>query len=234
MRAATLWAGILVGASLACGCGPTHIKAFTPKNRHYDDGKYAQNDASARPQAGSVFSDAAPGFLQDTRALRIGDIMIIKIDEQADAKGDATTKLSRQSKREGGMDALLGLVPAIKRMNPDIDPAKLLSMAAQYDFAGDGATHRKGALQGSLAVRVAKQMPNGDLYVEGTKVVMINNEEYHLYVSGLVRPSDIAQDNSIESSRIADAQVEFTGRGDLADQQRKGWGIRLFETINPF
>ncbi|MEO8877789.1 MAG: flagellar basal body L-ring protein FlgH, partial [Polyangiaceae bacterium] len=77
-------------------------------------------------------------------------------------------------------------------------------------------------------------MPNGDLFLEGTKVVLINNEEYHLYVSGLVRPTDIAQDNTVASTRIADAQIEFTGRGDIADQQRKGWGARLLDTLNPF
>ena len=83
-------------------------------------------------------------------------------------------------------------------------------------------------------MRVSKEMPNGDLFLEGTKVVLINNEEYHLYVSGLVRPTDISPDNSVQSTRIADAQIEFTGRGDLADQQRKGWMIRLLDTMNPF
>ena len=76
--------------------------------------------------------------------------------------------------------------------------------------------------------------PNGDLYLEGTKVILINAEEYHLYISGLVRPSDIAQDNTVASNRVADAQVEFTGRGDVADQQRKGWFGRMWDTINPF
>ncbi len=224
---------LLFASPLVSACGPSHIKAYTPKTRHYDVGKYAQSDASARPESGSLFSEAAPGFLQDTRALRVGDILIIRIDEQADAKGDATTKLSRQSKREAGMDALLGLAPAIKRMNPDVDPTKLLAMASQYDFAGDGATHRKGALQGSLAVRVARQMPNADLYIEGTKVVMINNEEYHLYVSGLVRLADVKTDNTVLSSRIADAQIEFTGRGDVADQQERGWMAKLIDSVNP-
>jgi flagellar L-ring protein precursor FlgH len=64
--------------------------------------------------------------------------------------------------------------------------------------------------------------------------VLINNEEYHLYISGLVRPTDIAQDNSVLSSRVADAQIEFTGRGDLADQQRKGWFAKFVDWINPF
>ena len=76
--------------------------------------------------------------------------------------------------------------------------------------------------------------PNGDLFVEGTKVVMINHEEYHLYVSGLIRSADIARDNSVPSSRIADAQVEFSGRGDVDDTTEKGWLAKILDTVNPF
>ena len=66
-------------------------------------------------------------------------------------------------------------------------------------------------------------MPNEDLYIEGTKVVMIDNEEYHLYISGVIRTADIENDNSVSSSLVADARVEFTGRGDMADQIDRGW-----------
>ena len=79
-----------------------------------------------------------------------------------------------------------------------------------------------------------KDLPNGDLFVEGTKVVMINHEEYHLYISGVVRPADIDDTNSVASSSIADAQVEFTGRGDIADQNDRGWLKKILDTINPF
>ena len=130
--------------------------------------------------------------------------------------------------------SMVGIVPALKKAYPDLDTSKLIEYASKSSFAGAGDTARTGELSGKIAVRVVSEMPNGDLFLEGTKVVLINNEETHLYVSGLVRPADIAQDNSIASSRIADAQVEFTGRGDLADQQRKGWGVRVIETLNPF
>src|SRR5262249_9263285 len=100
--------------------------------------------------------------------------------------------------------------------------------------SGDGETHRKGQLTGFIAVRVRQQMPNGDLYIEGTKVVMINNEEYHLYVSGVIRSADVGPDNAVASSRIADAQVEVTGRGDVADQLDRGWLVKLLDSINPF
>ncbi len=219
-------------ASVACG--PAHIKPFTAKNRTYTPGKYAIAQADAKPQTGSLFSEAGTGMLQDTRAIRAGDIVMINIDETTNAQGAANTTTSKTDKREQDITAMLGLVPAIKKAHPDIDPAQLISLAAQADFAGDGKTSRKGQLQGLLAVRVREQMPNGDLYIEGTKVVMLNTEEYHLYISGIIRSADIARDNTVASSRIADAQVEFTGRGDLADTTEKGWLGKILDKVSPF
>jgi len=218
----------------AAGCGPPHIKTFVPRHRKYEAGTYAQASPDASPGPGSLYSDARPGLLQDTRALHVGDIVVISIDEQADAKGDATTKLNKTTDRNAGADAVLGLLPALKRLNPEMDTSKLLQMAAASNFAGNGETTRTGTLSGSIAVRVAKQLPNNDFYIEGTKVVMINNEEYHLYISGLVRWTDVKTDNTVASSRIADAQIEFTGRGDMADQQERGFFSKALDTINPF
>lgn len=230
-----LWCVALVVAiaDAVCGCGPRHVQPFTPRQRVYSAGGYAQKDASAKPALGSLFSDANPGYLEDTRAVRVGDFVIININESADAQGDSSTNLSRDSTANMGVSGMLGLLPALKRAYPDIDPTQLMAFASTAGFAGSGTTERKGQLNGKVAVRVVKEMPNGDLFIEGTKVVLINNEEYHLYLSGLVRPTDIAQDNSIASTRIADAQIEFTGRGDVADQNRKGWLARLLDTLNP-
>jgi flagellar L-ring protein precursor FlgH len=215
-------------------CGPNHVQPFTPRQRVYKAGDYAQLGASAKPANGSLFSDANPGYLEDTRAVRVGDFVVINISENANAQGDSNTDLSRDSSNHTQIDGLMGIVPALKRAYPDIDPSKLLDFASKSVFSGKGKTERAGQLTGTLAVRVVKEMPNTDLFIEGTKVVLINNEEYHLYVSGLVRRADIGPDNSIASTRIADAQIEFTGRGDLADQQRKGWFARLVDTLNPF
>jgi flagellar L-ring protein precursor FlgH len=224
----------LLGAAAFAGCGPNHIEPFTPRHRVYEPGAYAQDSASAKPVNGSLFSEANGGWLEDTRAVRVGDFVVIKIDEQANATGKSTTNLSKDSSTTGGANAMLGIVPALKKAYPDIDPTKLIDIASKSSFAGSGDTARQQGLTGNIAVRVSKEMPNGDLFLEGTKVVMINNEEYHLYVSGLIRRVDIAGDDTIASSRIADAQVEFTGRGDIADQQRKGWLSKIVETVNPF
>ena len=220
--------------TFAPACGPAHIAPFTPRQRVYAPGNYAQGSPAARPTNGSLFSDAVPGYLEDTRAVRVGDALVINIDESPNAQGTATTDLSRNSATSGGATAMMGLLPMLKKAIPGFDVSNLFQYASQSTFSGAGDTARSGQLTGHVAVRVVREMPNGDMFLEGTKVLLINNEEYHLYVSGLVRPTDIAQDNSVLSSRIADAQIEFTGRGDMADQQRKGWLGRIVEFLNPF
>lgn len=234
MRRAARWAGLALLACELAACGPPHIRPFTPRQRKYQPSAYAATQKGARPAVGSIYSEAQPGYLEDTRALRVGDIVRIKINEASDAQGGASTDLSKGTHREAGMDSLLGLVPAIKKAYPNIDPTELVKLMAEYDFSGEGKTSRAGKLNGVIGVQVKQEMPNGDLFVEGTKVVMINNEEYHLYISGLIRPSDIANDNSIDSSLVADARVEFTGRGDVADQVDRGWLTKLLDSINPF
>jgi flagellar L-ring protein FlgH len=219
---------------LLSGCGPSHIQPFTARERKYSAGEYAATRADSRPSKGSIYSEAQPGYLEDTRALRTGDIVLIRINEHADAQGGATTNLKKDTKREAGVNALLGLVPAMQKAYPNIDPKTLVSMASQADFDGEGKTQRDGTLRGTIGVHVKQEMPNGDLFVEGTKVVMINHEEYHIYISGVIRPSDIAPDNSIDSSVIADARVEFTGRGDINDQVERGWLNKILDFVNPF
>jgi flagellar L-ring protein FlgH len=216
------------------GCTPTHIAAFAPRSRAYDVGEYAQTQQQARPSTGSIYSEAVAGYLEDTRAVRVGDIVHVTIDEHADAKGGAKTALSHESSREDSIKGFFGLLPALQKAVPELDPDQLISFLSKSTFEGDGQTSRAGELKGSIAVRVKRELPNGDLYIEGTKVVMINNEEYHLYISGVIRPSDIEMDNSVQSTRLADAEVEFTGRGDIATTVNRGWITRLLDWLNPF
>lgn len=226
------WLGLVLPGLVACG--PPHIAPFTPRERKYEHGDYAVEQDRARPARGSIYTSGMAGYLEDTRAVRVGDIVMIRIDEQANAKGGASTDLNRQSNRSLGMSAMLGLVPAIRSAHPNIDPEQLVSLMSDMNFQGDGQTSRDGTLKGVIAVRVKQQLPNEDLFVEGTKVVMINQEEYHLYISGLIRPTDIEGDNSVPSWRLADAQVEFTGRGDIASQVDRGWLAKVLDAINPF
>lgn len=218
----------------AASCTRPTLSTHETRQRNYTSGAYAQRDPNSQPSNGSIFSDSIAGYLEDTRAVRVGDLVVVRIDERADARGGAITDLRRESNTNINVSSMLGLIPAIRTAIPELDPTRLLEVVSRSNFLANGNTVRNGELSGSIAVRVTREMPNGDLYVEGTKLVRINAEQYHLYVSGLVRRADIAQDNSVPSSRIADAQVEFSGEGEVADSNRRGWLLRFLDVINPF
>jgi flagellar basal body L-ring protein FlgH len=105
---ARMW---ILAAAFALGtaaCGPPHISAFTPRERNFVAGRYAEDEPGAKPTAGSLFSDAKTGLFQDPLAGHVGDILSIKIDESADAQGDSTTSLSRKSSMSAGVDTFFG------------------------------------------------------------------------------------------------------------------------------
>ena len=224
--------GSLCVSLASVACGPSHIAPYAERNREYQPGPYEQ--APAAISEGSLWQDSSRGLFADFRANRVGDILTVRIDEDASAAGDASTNMARESSMAWGVDGFFGLTAAIARAYPDLDPSQLLGLTSSFDFTGDGETSRTSEVEADIAVRVKQQLPNGDLFIEGTKVVMVNSEELHIYISGVIRPEDIQQDNSVRSSLVADAQIEFTGRGELTDNQEQGWLTRLLNTLNPF
>ena len=222
---------ITATAVLFCfGC-TSHIAPYRPKKRSFKPGKYAERPVVA---AGSLYAAGNHGLFEDAVANRIGDTLVIRIDERENATRDASTKLTKKDKTNRAVPNALGLMAALQAKVPNLDPTKLFATESDSDFSGNGSISRKGRLTATLPVRVRQVLPNGDLYVEGTKVVMVGAEEHHIYVSGVVRRWDIAEDNSVSSSRVADAEIEYTGRGDVSAQQSKGWLSKVVDTIWPF
>lgn len=221
----------LATAALVLGACTAHIAPYQPKRRQFEPDGYPA--AASSGGNGSLYAGGG-GLFEDAVANRVGDILVIRIDENEAASRTATTKLDRSDESSYGVPAAVGFLAALQRKYPDVDPSQLFATQSNMAFSGAGETERKGRLNATLPVRVRKAMPNGDLYVEGTKVVMVGAEEHHIYVSGLVRRRDIAEDNTVPSSRVAEAEIEYTGRGDISDQQRRGWGSRLFAKLWPF
>jgi flagellar L-ring protein FlgH len=226
---------LILLASCAISCEPRHIKPYTPRQRLYAPGSYAEVDGTAERTAnpGSLWSSSSPSLFEDLRAARVGDILTVVIDEQSKGEGDASTNLGSSSSSKAGITNFLGIMTAIAKYYPDMDPNALIELVSKSDFSGMGGTSRSGKLDGRIAVRVKQVLPNGDLYVEGSKVILLNEEELHFYVSGVIRPSDVNPDNSVLSSLIADAQVEFSGRGVIADQQSPGWLQKILDAYSP-
>jgi flagellar L-ring protein FlgH len=231
------FAVIVLLALAACGkpkpIGPS-IDTANVRERKYKEAKY---ETGLEPvTAGSLWPENGRGLFADFRAYRVGDLVTIRIDESSEAAGDSSTNLDRKSSESLGFGLTAALSKSLQNVNDskNIDYKAVLDWMGQSNFKGQGGTSRDTRVAGSIAVRVKKVLPNGDLFVEGTKVLLINDEEVHIYVSGSIRAEDIDSSNAVDSSRIADAQIEFSGRGVLTENQQQGWFTRLFAKMRPF
>ncbi len=130
------------------------------------------------------------------------------------------------------MEGLFGFERTLQ--NNRVDPAAVLKAKLENGFDGAGATKRKNSVAATLTAVVREVFPNGNLYIEGMKEVIINNERQYIILSGVIRPEDIRPDNSITSDLIADARIVYTGSGVVSDKQRPGWLGRLMDLVWPF
>jgi flagellar L-ring protein precursor FlgH len=229
-----LHASVLCAAvASAClgGCGVSHIDGYEPKRRTYQSGVELKSFGD-RPANGSLYTRASQTsyLFADQRAMREGDILRVNVVEDARAERGASTELSRESNNQLSIASFLGLM---KVLGPGLDE-DILNAAQKTDFAGSGQTSRQDSVRAIVPAMVKQVLPNGTLFIEGHRVILVNDEEHHFYVSGLIRPVDIMDDNSVDSARIADAEIEFTGRGVVSEKQRPGWLQRGLDIITPF
>ena len=223
----------ILAALGATACGSTsHIGEYKPKKRNYDPG-FDVTALRSEATAGSLFASTHPGayLYADQRAMRIGDIVVVNVVEEATAARDAVTDLTREASVDLQITRFLGL---IKLLGDKIDNGNLVSGAQASDFYGSGSTSRTEHFRATVPALVKQALPNGNLFIEGHRVILVNDEEHHFYVSGVVRPVDIQDDNSVDSGRIADAEIEFTGKGVISEKQRPGWLQRGLDLIAPF
>ncbi len=212
-----------------------HIDPYVPKHREYEL-PIAHNAGDGSRSDGSLFTENSVGaiYQSDERAQFVNDVINIVIDERATASRDTSTETKREDSQEAALNEMLGLVKEMESRHPNFDGAKALSLASKAGFKGEGKTARNDRLQATVPAMVRKVLPNGSLFIEGHRAILVNNEENHFYISGVIRRIDIDQDNTVLSSRIADAQIEFTGRGNLTRGSEKGWFSSILDYIWPF
>ncbi len=214
-----------MGLWLLVGCATGQPAAYERRVRTFDTGKYEARPAETNK--GSLFSHGTSIF-HDERPREVGDVVVIRIEEKDSALHDSSTRLDR----EAGVN--VGISGSLTKLAPQAGLEDLFGYSQGSNMSGNGRIERKQEVRAMLPVRVQQVLPNGDLYVEGTKVVVIGNEKRFLYVSGVVRTADILQDGSVLSSRLADADISYITEGDASDQQRPGWLSRLLTLVWPF
>lgn len=219
------------------GCGTAHIRDYEPKKRDYElPAKAAEADAKGKEEAkvdpykvGSLWSGKdGRAVSANVRTFELNDVLTVEIVEIASAQQAAETAAGRSGDLSAGAGYGANL--------PAGSLAQQYALAAQsgYKWKGTGRTSRKDDIRFKVAATVTRILDNGNLFVEGHRVVMVNNEESHFYVSGVARPQDIETDNSILSTRLADAQIEATGVGQVAKTQQQGWLGKLLDMASPF
>jgi flagellar L-ring protein precursor FlgH len=162
-------------------------------------------------------------FVEDRRARRVGDLVTIQLVERVSSEKSAAQSASRQSQRSIDISGF-----------PQTDPAeRALSSGSDSGFTGEGRTQQSNRLSGEFTVTVVEVLPNGALRVAGDRRLTLTRGEEQVQLSGLVRPEDVGPDNRVPSTRVADAQIRYSGTGEVARQATQGWFYRFFDRINP-
>ncbi|NID03970.1 flagellar basal body L-ring protein FlgH [Luteibacter jiangsuensis] len=183
-------------------------------------------EPAAQPQAtGSIYADQqSMELFADPRAHRIGDILTITLVEATQASKKAATSTSKKNGNNIASPTLLGQGLRIGGNAADS------SLSSNNAFDGNGTSSQSNQLTGEITVTVAQRLSNGALVVRGEKWLTINQGEELVRISGIVRPQDIGNDNIVPSSRVADARIEYVGKGTLADSNTRGWLSRFFDS----
>lgn len=208
---------LLFGALLLGGCA-----SFEEMLPEEDSSAYQPLDLdySLPPTTGGgLFRSGYSGALtQDQRALRIGDILTVVLEEQTQSSKSAGTSFGKSSGVSIGIPTVLG---------EQYDELET-SAEAERNFDGSAESSQQNSLRGSIAVTVHRVLPNGSLLVKGEKSLRLNQGEEFIRLTGLVRVDDINRFNQVSSQNVANAKISYAGRGVLNDSNSPGWLTRFF------
>jgi flagellar L-ring protein precursor FlgH len=176
---------------------------------------------------GSIFQ-ASRGYApltSGTRASMVGDLLTIVLVER--------TQAAKTSVASIGRDGSIGLSPPVSGPLSLFTPQEF-NMGGDTSFDGKGQAAQSNSLSGEISVTVAEVYPNGTMLVRGDKLIKLNRGDEFVRISGIVRQADVNADNRVPSTRVADADITYSGKGEIARGSRQGWLQRFFTMITPF
>lgn len=189
--------------------------------------------APPRSAEGSLWIGDNSSMFEDSKAVRVGDTVIVDIVENSSSSMDVNTEAGRTTAMDIGIPAinLLGDKSVFGGLG---GKSKLLGLDYNNTFEGEGKSDRSGQVTASIAARVTEVLPNGNLSIFGRRAMKVNNEVQYITVSGVTRPQDISAGNRLKSTYLADSRIEYYGKGALADKQKPGWGVRIMDNLWPW
>lgn len=185
--------------------------------------------------ANSLWRTGARAFFNDQRASRVGDILTVNVAITDSARLDNESERSRDNNEGFRLNALFGLESVLSNALPaDASADALVNLDSDSGSEGSGSIDREEQIDTTIAAVVTQILPNGNMVIEGRQEVRVNFEKRELIVAGVVRPEDIASDNTIESSKIAEARISYGGQGHISDVQQPRYGQQVMDILLPF
>ena len=195
----------------------------------------APPDITPRPaSANSLWRNGARTFFHDQRASKIGDILTVNITIADSAQLSNETVANRTSTSDAGFNNLFGLETVLKHALPGLSTGSLLNTNSTLAQDGKGSVNRSESVILTLAAVVTGVLPNGNLTIQGSQEVRVNNEVRQLVIAGIVRPEDITATNTINHTQIAEARVSYGGKGQVTQVQRTPTIQALAAQYSPF
>jgi flagellar L-ring protein precursor FlgH len=184
-------------------------------------------------KTGAIYQQGQSGlFSADRRARKVGDILTVDFNEVFAATKAQSAASSKADSFELGLPVGLPNILTGGLANGKADNA--LTASTAQSFSGSGNAAQSNSLTGRLSVTVVRIFENGNMGILGQKELTLNNGKEYIRVSGIVRPEDISAGNTVPSNRLADAQISYTGAGNIADSSKPGWLSRAMRAISPF
>lgn len=213
-------AAALIGVMLLSGC-----VANSPRdNRAEYAPTYPVAEKIPVDNSGSIYKTGfGVSLFEDTKAHRVGDLITVVLSESTKAQKSASTSSNKDQSIDFATPTLLGQQASHNGrefLNVGVDMGN--------EFAGDGSSSQSNSLTGSITVFVSQVMPNGNLIIRGEKKLTLNQGDEYLRLTGIVRPMDVNPDNTVASTKVANAEIFYSGDGAINDANRMGWMARFF------
>ena len=187
------------------------------------------SDANRIPTGGIYGNRQSDAWFGRGRNFQVGDIITVLLDESTQAARTSNTDLSREAKNTG---LPTGLSTEVGKISPFLQGIDLSSSG--QTSKGKGVADQKATLKGSLAVTVVEVLANGNLMVRGEKKLGLAEGTEVIQVSGIIRPQDVGPNSTVQSLRLANAQIAYRGNGDVANAAKAGWGTSALHRFWPF
>jgi flagellar L-ring protein FlgH len=175
----------------------------------------------------------ARSMFADRKAALRGDILTIVVSESAVAQSSQSKKSERESSLDDAVQQFL-FSTAASAFGTHKGELPATKLGGKSTYSGGGQVNNSQSISARAAVLVSDVLPNGNLVIEGVRIVTFSGETQYVVLHGIVRADDIARDNTVLSTNIADARVEFYTEGQLTDAQKRGWITKLYEKLRPF